>query len=262
MSEGADIWQRYDAKVVQVRELEEKLAELEAKMLALADERDRWAKSCAVLTQKLTSVRLIAERLRNAERNAKGRQGIDPTTIRLREEYDRAREVIGCLISSLASSWSGREQVWRAQASAGGRLLYALTRGAMASVSMESQRVDVEWLRKLDLDRLRIELGFDDGGVEVSVDEGDELVEGELAGIYDEEEADLYGQGRDLPPPPSYTGAGSSEPPLISAYDHYGEPEPALAPSRPLPTRADPDATVVKKIPAPAFNIGKLVKPV
>ena len=142
MSEGVDIWQRYDAKVVQVRELEERLKKLEERLVALAEERDQRANACAVLTQKLTSARLIAERLRNAERakDGGGGGGGDLSNHRLRAEYDRAREVIGCLLTSLSGSWSAREQVWRADSTSGGRLLYALTRGAMASVSMSTSR--------------------------------------------------------------------------------------------------------------------------
>ncbi|MCA9661685.1 MAG: hypothetical protein KC486_25325 [Myxococcales bacterium] len=278
MSEGVDIWQRYDAKVVQVRELEERLKKLEERLVALAEERDQRANACAVLTQKLTSARLIAERLRNAERakDGGGGGGGDLSNHRLRAEYDRAREVIGCLLTSLSGSWSAREQVWRADSTSGGRLLYALTRGAMASVSMDSFRVDHDWLRRLDLDRLRIELGFDDGGVDLSVEEEFDEVEEEYEVDGIEPAAtvsveDIYDQD-DLPPPPSFTGSPREEPPppLISALEAFEgiEPDPEKtrvmrAPTEPLPTRqgeSKRETTAVRSIPAP-FTIGKLVKP-
>ena len=73
--------------------------------------------------------------------------------------------------------------------------------------------------------------------------------------------AEYQGRGP-LPPPPSFrTGA---EPPLISALDPYDEPE-YEAPARPslpvMPTRSSSQATVVKPVPPPPFQIGKLVKP-
>ncbi len=166
----------------------------------------------------------------------------------------------------------------------GGRLLYALTRGAMASVSMDSFRVDTDWLRKLELDQLRIELGFDDGGVELSV-EDDYEEEGDLREfVRDEPYVDPYGEryGDDqgLPPPPLYTegelGGAHRGPPLISALDPYDDPEPldgethvAPAPTRPLPVRSETregrktrtENTARRSIPSPSFNIGKLVKP-
>jgi hypothetical protein len=272
MTEGVDIWQRYDAKVVQVRELEERLRKLEERLETLAEERDQRANACAVLTQKLTSARLIAERLRKAERTKDG--GGDLSNHRLRAEYDRAREVIGCLLTSLSGSWSAREQVWRADSTSGGRLLYALTRGAMASVSMDSFRVDHDWLRRLDLDRLRIELGFDDGGVDLSVEEEFEEefeVEGlEPAATVSVE--DIYDQD-DLPPPPTFTSGAREEPPppLISALEAFEGIEPDAeqtrvmrAPTEPLPTKQGEskrgETTAVRSIPAP-FTIGKLVKP-
>ncbi|MEZ4383748.1 MAG: hypothetical protein R3A79_20620 [Nannocystaceae bacterium] len=279
MSDGVDIWQRYDAKVVQVRELEERLKQLEGRMEALAEERDQRAKACTVLTQKLTSARLIAERLRNADRAKDG--GGDLSSHRLRAEYDRAREVIGCVLTSLSGSWSGREQVWRADSTSGGRLLYALTRGAMASVSMDSFRVDHDWLRRLDLDRLRIELGFDDGGVDLSVEEEFEAEAGvdEEYELADLEPAaavsvdDIYDQD-DLPPPPTFTASAREEPPppLISAFEAFdgidAEAEKTRvvrAPSGPMPSKRDEgkrsETTAVRSIPAPAFTIGKLVKP-
>jgi len=268
MNDGVDIWQRYDAKVVQVRELEEKIRGLEEQAAKLAAERNQRADACAVLTRKLTSARLIAERLRNAERHHEANG--TPSSDRVREDYDRAREVIGCLVSSLAGSWSAREQVWRAGSKSGGRLLYALTRGAMASVSMDSFRVDTEWLRKLELDKLRIELGFDDGGVELCVE--DDYDDGVDLGEF----ADPYAGDRDLPPPPAYTNGERDDVrpvPLISALDPYDDPEPVLddtsvgpAPTRPLPIRratapARKPSKTMKSMPVPSFRIGKLVKP-
>lgn len=297
MSDG-ELWQRYDAKVVQLRELEAQIARLEAEIAAARDERDRWAKSCSVLTQKLTSARLIAERLRSADRSADNRKAHEPAPPRLREEYERAREVLGLLFTALSGAWSGRDQAWRAESESGGRLLYALTRGAMASVSLDNYKVDGDWLRRVDLESIRIELGFDDGGIPLSIDDGPAIdlseVEQALAADHGFGDDDPYGSGsHSLPPPPSFT-SGHAEPALISAFDAYDDhdhdPEPengragrttigrALPPPgvqgmQGLPSRANGQTngqangqtngqtTVVKTIPAPPFRIGKLVKP-
>lgn len=269
MNDGLDIWQRYDTKVVQVRELEEKVQELEERAVALASERDLRASACAVLTRKLTSARLIAERLRNAERGPEP-QGSNPPGARNRGQYDRAREVIGCLISSLSGSWSAREQVWRADSKSGGRLLYALTRGAMASVSMDSFRIDAEWLRKLDLDQLQIELGFDDAGVDLCVEDDEEP-----APVAVESHVDPYSSDRELPPPPNFVNGVHRELPPLSTLDPYDPEEVEVeseitsvgpAPKRPLPVRSDlrtsrKKSTTMQAMPAPHFSIGKLVKP-
>lgn len=295
MSDG-ELWQRYDAKVVQLRELEARIARLEAEIEAARDERDRWAKSCSVLTQKLTSARLIAERLRNADRGADGRGRAEPGPQRLHDEYERAREVLGLLFTALSSAWSGREQAWKAQSDTGGKLLYALTRGAMASVSLDNYKVDGDWLRRLDLEALRIELGFDDGGIPLSIDDGPaiDITEIELALADDFGADDPYGDdARSLPPPPSFT-SGHTEPALISGVgvDPYDDPEPEVVghppngrpapgslgmpgmsgmsgmsgmpglPGMPgMPSKPSGQTTVVKTIPAPPFRIGKLVKP-
>lgn len=260
MPEHDDIWQRYDAKVVQLRLADEKIAEIEEQLAAMREERDRWATTCALLTQKLAVARTLAERLRSVEKGGRGRrQAVDhgrgrEDAERAREESERAREVIGLMLSALAGAWSGREQAWKATTSNGGRLLYALTRGAMASVSIADHQVESEWLRSLDLDRLRAELGFG-GGPEIEVD-----VDVPAAEPEEEPEPEYQGRGP-LPPPPSFrTGA---EPPLISALDPYDEPE-IEVPARPLPvlpTRSSSQATVVKPVPPPPFQIGKLVKP-
>ncbi len=275
MNDGLDIWQRYDTKVVQVRELEEKVRELEERAVALAEERDLRASACAVLTRKLTSARLIAERLRNAERGPEA-QGSDPSAVRMRGEYDRARELIGCLVSALSGSWSAREQAWKADSKSGGRLLYALTRGAMASVSMDSFRIDADWLRKLDLDQLRIELGFDDAGIDLCVEDEEGPAPARIESL-----VDLYSSDRDLPPPPIFVNGVNRELPPLSTLDPYDEPEPELdvelepdseitsvgpAPTRPLPVRSElrtgrKKSTTMQAMPAPHFSIGKLVKP-
>lgn len=267
MNDGLDIWQRYDTKVVQVRELEEKVRELEERAVALAEERDLRASACAVLTRKLTSASRIAERLRTAERGLDP-QGSDSLGARNRGQYDRAREVIGCLISSLSGSWSAREQVWRADSKSGGRLLYALTRGAMASVSMDTFRIDAEWLRKLDLDQLQIELGFNDAGIDLCVEDDEEPAPVES-------HVDPYSSDRELPPPPIYVNGVHRELPPLSTLDPYDEPEIEVesdstsvgpAPKRPLPVRSDfrtsrKKSTTMQAMPAPHFSISKLIKP-
>jgi len=274
MNDGVDIWQRYDTKVVQVRLLEEQVRRLQEQVRHLEGER-------GAVTHKLTTARRLAERLR-LERSHEA-HGVDPAQARTREDYDRAREVIGCLVSSLAGCWNARQQAWRADSKSGGRLLYALTRGAMASVSMDSFRVDIDWLRKLELDQLRIELGFDDGGIDLSIeddyDEGGDLGEFVRHEAYVDPYEEPYGGDQGLPPPPHFTegevGDVRQDPPLISALDPYDDPEPlgeetrvAPAPARPLPlpsrkeTRKDhTENTVRRSIPSPPFNIGKLVKP-
>ena len=249
MSDSGDIWQRYDAKVVQLREADEKIASLEEALAELREERDRWANTAALLTQKLAAARKLAERLRSVEKG-RGRRlggGGETQVTRLRDEAERAREVIGLMLSALAGSWSGRERAWKAETSNGGRLLYALTRGAMTSVSLSDHRVEAEWIRGLDLDRLRSELGFDEGGLEISIDD-----EGPA------EEPDYHAPGA-LPPPPSFRTEGA--PPQLSTLNPYDDPEgeaEALRPASPRPAAA---STVVKPIPPPPFRIGKLVKP-
>ncbi|HGG57902.1 MAG TPA: hypothetical protein ENK31_08925 [Nannocystis exedens] len=277
MNDGLDIWQRYDAKVVQVRELEEKVRELEEQAVALAEERDLRASACAVLTRKLTSARLIAERLRHTERGSE-LQGAEHSALRMRGEFDRARELIGCLVSSLSGAWSAREQAWKADSKSGGRLLYALTRGAMASVSMDSFRVDADWLRKLDLEKLRIELGIDDAGVDLCVEDEDKPAPAPPPARI-ESLVDLYSSDRELPPPPLFVNGVQHELPPLSTLDPYDEPEFEVeaepdseitsvgpAPKRPLPVRSElrtgrKKSTTMQAMPAPHFSIGKLVKP-
>jgi len=242
VSDSGDLWQRYDAKVVQLRVAEQTIAGLEAALAELREDRDR-------LAQKLLSARTLAERLRNSERVKGRRLGGDATQVtRVREEYERAREVIGLMLSALAGAWNGREQAWKAQTSDGGRLLFALTRGAMASVSIESHRVDHDWLRALDLERLRAQLGF-----------------GEVAEEVEEQEIDMSSsdayedETQALPPPPSFQAG--AVPPLLSTLDPYDddpEPPPKATPPRSVPSG---QTTAVRQMPAPPFRIGKLVKP-
>ena len=226
MSDSGDIWQRYDAKVVQLREADEKIAALEEALAELREERDRWAHTAALLTQKLAAARKLAERLRSVEKGRGRRLGGGETQVtRLRDEYERAREVIGLMLSALAGAWSGRERAWKAETSNGGRLLYALTRGAMTSVSLSDHRVEA--------------------GVEINVDDDGPA-----------EEPDYHAPGA-LPPPPSFRTEGA--PPLLSTLNPYDEPKGEVE------ARATPKvvaaATVVKPIPPPPFRIGKLVKP-
>lgn len=245
VSDSGDLWQRYDAKVVQLRAAEETIAGLQAELAEMREDRDR-------LAQKLLSARTLAERLRSAERTKGRRLGVESTqVVRVRDEYERAREVIGLMLSALAGSWSGREQAWKAQTSDGGRLLFALTRGAMASVSLESHRVDHEWLRGLDLERLREQLGYGEATEAVEAVEEQEI-DMSLPDAYED-------ASQALPPPPSYQAG--AVPPLLSSLDPYDdEPEP---PPRGPPARAIPSGqtTAVRQIPAPPFRIGKLVKP-
>ncbi|MEZ4452272.1 MAG: hypothetical protein R3B09_22590, partial [Nannocystaceae bacterium] len=126
-----------------------------------------------------------------------------------------------------------------------------------------------DWLRRVDLEKLKIELGFDDGGVHLSVEDGPAIDLSEVEHALDHgdpfDSDDPYSPTSALPPPPSFT-SGQVEPALISALDPYDDPEhddprSGRSQSGRLPTRSSSQSTVVKAMPATPFRIGKLVKP-
>ena len=59
MPESGDIWERYDAKVVQIQQLEGRLSALERELAAGKHERDHWARvarqSCGSSDQPTTT---------------------------------------------------------------------------------------------------------------------------------------------------------------------------------------------------------------
>ena len=53
MTDSGDIWQRYDAKVLHIRQLEARVAELESAVATGQHERDHWAGLARQLNKKL-----------------------------------------------------------------------------------------------------------------------------------------------------------------------------------------------------------------
>ena len=247
MTDPGDIWQRYDTKVVQIQVMEARLVAIERELGQVRDERDHWARICRDLGKKLSVARTLAERLRNAERLKGGRQesvrtrrpgelqtainnvagntnvtGINNvagnTAIRGRDEGERAREVLGLVITALTKALDADDDAVidlgrRLRHHGAGKLLRSMTRGSLTVVPVDGRyMVDRQWLAQLDLEGLRRELDVGAPGesqagaqpaIEVDVDvEPDE---------YDASESMLP------PPPPLASASFATLPPLISA---------------------------------------------
>ncbi|MCY1013257.1 hypothetical protein OV079_48560 [Nannocystis pusilla] len=67
MTDSGDIWQRYDAKVLHIQQLEARVAELEGAVAAGRHERDHWAQVSRQLNKKLQVAAGLAQRLRQAQ---------------------------------------------------------------------------------------------------------------------------------------------------------------------------------------------------
>lgn len=170
MSEPGDIWQRYDAKVVQIQQLEARVAALEKELVTAHHERDHWARVGRQLSKKLQVARALAERLRATQHGgAPPRRAVeapagtaDPAGVR--GEFDRAREVLGLVLTALTKALDDDDEAVaelgrRLRHHAGGKLLYSITRGALTLVPVDGRYlVDRTWLARLDLASLRGEL--------------------------------------------------------------------------------------------------------
>jgi hypothetical protein len=258
MTDPGDIWQRYDAKVVQIRELEARLTALEKELQTSRHERDHWARVGRQLSKKLQVARALAERLREAQPVAA------PTTQRpaelevraggdvagLRAEFDRAREVLGLVLTALTKALDDDDEAVaelgrRLRHHAGGKLLYSITRGSLTLVPVDGRYlVDRTWLGKLDLASLRGELDVAAQSGVYAVPEDASIVHTQPGRQYrppsvelprfappaaparselDDLQVDLEGDeddySEDLPPPPPLPAAGfvGAPPPLIGA---------------------------------------------
>lgn len=174
MSEAGDIWERYDAKVVQIQQLEARIAELERDVALGKHERDHWARVARQLNKKLQVARSLAERLREAQLDPEAststaaprqEEAYDVDELAgLRLEFDRAREVLGLVLSALSRALDDddaevAELSRRLRHHAGGKLLYSITRGSLTLVPVDGRYlVDRTWLSRLDLGALRAEL--------------------------------------------------------------------------------------------------------
>ena len=277
MAEPGDIWQRYDAKVMQILQMESRLAAIERELGQTRDERDHWAHVCRDLGKKLSVARTLAERLRTAERAKSGR----PETTRFRrpselqssvqqsggtgqikDEYDRAREVLGLVLTALSKALddeAAAELGRKLRHHAGGKLLHSITRGSLTLVPVDGRYlVDRTWLEQLDLAGLRRELDVAaQSGVYTMADES--MTHGSMldvdVDIEDEEE-----DGNALPPPPPLPAADfRTLPPLLSALPD--ESDVAMARSTPPDSTKDNKGTApMRAAPLIPNLISRLVK--
>ena len=283
MADPGDIWQRYDTKVVQIQSMEARLAAVERELGQVRDERDHWARICRDLGKKLSVARTLAERLRTAERLKGGRQETArfrrPTELSsrpsgsefagslepdggaggLKHEYDRAREILGLVLTALSKALdddAAAELGRTLRHHAGGKLLHSITRGTLTLVPVDGRYlVDRQWLEQLDLPGLRRELDVAaQSGIYTMPEDSLTAMEAQLdldvdVDLGDDEEDGLP------PPPPLSTGSFATLPPLLPALPE--DPEPA-----PTPRAADTVRTQVplKQAIIPNLRIGRLFK--
>jgi hypothetical protein len=234
MADPGDIWQRYDTKVVQIQVMEARLAAVERELGQVRDERDHWARICRDLGKKLSVARTLAERLRNAERVKAGgsrqdtvrtrrpgelQTSINNVTGRGRDESERAREVLGLVLTALTKALDADDQAVmdlgrRLRHHGAGKLLYSMTRGSLTVVPVDGRyMVDRQWLAQLDLEGLRREL---DVGAQAS--DSASMASMSIEVDVDVEQDDYDMSESALPPPPPLPAAGfAAPPPLISA---------------------------------------------
>lgn len=174
MSDSGDIWQRYDAKVVQIQTLEAQLLAVEKELAEARGEREQWARVARQMGKKLQVARALAERLRAAQPTSAAPASASavrrteepevPAGQGLRGEFDRAREVLGLVLTALTKALDDDDDAVaelgrRLRHHAGGKLLYSITRGALTLVPVDGRYlVDRTWLDRLDLAALRGEL--------------------------------------------------------------------------------------------------------
>jgi hypothetical protein len=217
--------------------MEARLAAVERELGQVRDERDHWARICRDLGKKLSVARTLAERLRNAERVKAGgsrqdtvrtrrpgelQTSINNVTGRGRDESERAREVLGLVLTALTKALDADDQAVmdlgrRLRHHGAGKLLYSMTRGSLTVVPVDGRyMVDRQWLAQLDLEGLRREL---DVGAQAS----DSASMASMASMSIEVDVDVEQDDYDmsesaLPPPPPLPAAGfAAPPPLISA---------------------------------------------
>ncbi|MBZ5714969.1 hypothetical protein [Nannocystis pusilla] len=163
MTDSGDIWQRYDAKVLQIQQLEARVAELESEVASGQHERDHWAKVARQLNKKLQVARDLAQRLRATPHEPPPAPETQEAAA-LQAEFDRAREVLGLVLSALTRALDDDDEAVaelgrRLRHHAGGKLLYSITRGSLTLVPLDGRYlVDRPWLERLDLAALRSEL--------------------------------------------------------------------------------------------------------
>ncbi len=273
MADPGDIWQRYDAKVMQIQVVEARLAAIERELVQTREERDHWAHVCRDLGKKLTVARTLAERLRTAERVKSGRPETTrfkrpselQTTVQqsggagqIKDEYDRAREVLGLVLTALSKALDDdavAELGRKLRHHAGGKLLHSITRGSLTLVPVDGRYlVDRTWLEQLDLAGLRRELDVAaQSGIYTMPD--DSMAHGSQADMdvdIDEEED----EGALPPPPPVSAPDFRTLPPLLSALPD--DSDVAMArPNQQDTARTSPmrAATLIPKL-----TIGRLIK--
>lgn len=292
MADPGDIWQRYDAKVMQIQVIEARVAALEKEIVQVRDERDHWARICRDLGKKLSVARSLAERLRSAERAKGGR----PETLRARRpaelqagssaidntrhELDRAREVLGLVLTALTKALDDDEVAElgaKLRHHAGGKLLQSITRGGLTLVPVDGRYlVDRGWLQQLDLAGLRRELDVaaqsgiytlpEDSAPRGQVSAVD--LEVEIDEELDELDSSLGEDTLPLPPPPPLSlSSHGNHPPLLSALPDESDalPRPAVTADASMSRPVPPPDTVRTQNPLtapfiPNLRVGRLIK--
>lgn len=285
MADPGDIWQRYDAKVMQIQVMEARVVAIERELAQTRDERDHWARVCRDLGKKLSVARTLAERLRSAERAKAGRpettrfrrpaelqsaaQGPSPTAVsgQIKDEYDRAREVLGLVLTALTKALddeAAAELGRKLRHHAGGKLLLSITRGSLTLVPVDGRyMVDRKWLDQLDLGALRQELDVaaQSGIYALPEDSLASLAVTEMEVDIDAEEDDATGV-LPLPPPPPLSAAGfTTLPPLLKALPEESEsaiPRPSADTVR--TTAPLSSAPLIGAPLIPNLRIGRLIK--
>lgn len=169
MTDSGDIWQRYDAKVLHIQQLEARVAELEEAVAAGRHERDHWAQVARQLNKKLQVAAGLAQRLRQAQQEPQSQPAAPAASspqaaAGVQEGFDRAREVLGLVLSALTRALDDDDEAVaelgrRLRHHAGGKLLHSITRGSLTLVPLDGRYlVDRAWLERLDLAALRGEL--------------------------------------------------------------------------------------------------------
>lgn len=288
MSDPGDIWQRYDAKVAQIVQLEAQLAAAEKEAATARGERDHWSRVARQLSKKLQVARALAERLREAQPTTT--PPARPTELDLpvsegpglRAEFDRAREVLGLVLTALTKALDDDDDAVaelgrRLRHHAGGKLLHSITRGSLTLVPADGRYlVDRTWLARLDLPSLR-------GELDISAQSGLYPVPADTTIVHtqpyptqapglapptrpvpppptadDVDEFDAYGDdASDLPPPPPLPPAGFfPPPPLLPAIPDDERP----APQRPLEDTVRTGKSPTQPIVIPNLRIDRLIK--
>ncbi|MCA9690184.1 MAG: hypothetical protein KC636_11285 [Myxococcales bacterium] len=154
MPDADDFWDRYDGKVIEVQALRRRVADLENELEDVKADRARWIQTCEGLKNKLSSVRGLADKLRETVPASAATR-----LAQMDRENLRARGVIGLMLVALVDAWSEDDLAWRASTRGGGKLLTSITDGNLDAVP-EDGLVSREWLEQLDMDALRRELSL------------------------------------------------------------------------------------------------------